>query len=1339
MLSRGTTEIVIFPLSMDARPKNLYQFSKANQRVIFQTLPRGGFTDRQARQLGWDSSVELGNFLIKLNNKDPEAVWLARALDGDESETINQIAAKVDAGQLVPVPRLTHTSLKRISTVSRARTLRDHLRLVSEHHLPYGDATWQGTVRFTLRAIGKSGHVKELPYELPVQVGAASHAEEMQATAEEKLDELQHASDFDKVEISHDSLYFEGLDPSSRRPVPLREIKMREVFVLGINGLVDNETWDSHQGVCTYDALKSLYGKVKGLIKFFRTPEPYFDAIKRLHKERDLHDVNYDPRLHGVCAVDICSFCRELGIPCIALDANGSRVISWVPRREDRREKAPTLVYRIQGNHMHIDAKAAKSISHSLAANSHLAPQKPKVKSVDIDKLYTLLGPAQTGLDHLRAHIAAKQAVPKDVYLHHGNVVGWKADNLQYLWDHNGDLERAKQMVQNMGREWRGETMTSVLMELINEVFGGRGLPKCQPIPAVRDLLVGADVKNKAPYGLTRAGMEVDVAALFARKRATAWDIESCHATMLRSPPEGYCLPGPHDDIIYISEDEQATFTPPGPGMYMCRVYEPDHALFRQGLELCFRPVVCKARKLGLRFDVVLYVPCSITLPRDVFVPLLDCIVKASGGQKDIYKKAINCVSGLLGKTRSERYTTYIDRDLDAVYDHYFDKMSQGHQMLPSVTLGDRTILHAPTVDPRAVPEPPQPLCQDYWLYRSKVVKELVEVSVPIYLQVLDNQRLAVLEMEQIQGGVPLLRKTDCSVLLGGRPPASRSTVDWAWRDKGAPVSATWGRYRPATCPTVTTAIRPSKVADPRQRPTWVHHDTITDSNQVDDVLQLLDNHKGLLLEGVMGGGKSWLTMRVVNHYLNQGKEALVMSFSNMAADNIGGKTIHRGLGIARSDDPQGGTQETFYSHKWLEQLGKNSLIVCDEIGLNPAHIWSMFSALVQFHPDIHILLVGDRHQCSYVEPGASSKHKRKFPHYFDHPTVQHIARGQYVCLTVRHRSKCSNLDAVLDHLKAGGDLMNCGHPLPIATSFTKLNLAFTNTACKRVNAAVNAMEFRRIRGTDMGRVHLPATDHGQEMTLFKGALVQAKKTKRLDFNNTKLDDGKNCINNNELFEVVRINNGSQVIMQSTRRRHSPGSMSVQEYTHRITVPKAVLQQWFELGYCITIHSAQGRTFTEPFTVWEVGHPYIDLRVLYTAVGRAQRLDQIHLPPVDARHLDRFDQCLMEKDLKFLSNKLSHYRCQDRRNGFHHQDEENPKPADLYRDLHASGFCCEHCCVGMVLKTNVGADKQPRQWTLQRLNKPRPTGHVIGNLAMYCYECNVAKPEITGNAPVDAE
>ena len=1028
----------------DPRPRKLYQFTKANQREIFHVLPRGGFTDRQARMLGWDNSVELGNFLIKLNNRDPEAIWLARALEGDERETINQITAKVDAGERVPIPQLTHTSLKRVNTVNRARTLRDHLRLVSEHHLPYGNATWKGTLKFTIRAKSKSGYVKDMPQEVQQEVGFASHEEELRAKAEEVRDILQHDSDFDAVEILQDLMQFEGLDTTTRRRVPLRNIMMREAFVLSIDGLVNNSTWDSQKGMCTYDAMHNIYGGIKGLIKPLKSPEIYFNVINRIYNERHFRDdlspappgdeviPNYNSAVHGVCAEDLCTLCKDLGISFIAQDANGHNVLTWIPSREER-SKGPTLMFRIQANHMHIDAKHAKSVAHALAANSHLAPKKPKneVKAVDIEpEEYIVLGPEKTGINHLREHMTLTGKLPTDMRIHHGDVVGWTSDHKHCMWDHNGGLEAAKQVLQNRGRPWKGETVTAILAELITEVFGGCGLPKCQPTPAVRALMTAPDIKNKAPYGLTRAGLNNRFDG------STGYDIDSCHADLLGHPPECWCFPGPHDLITPVPQEEQATFMPPGPGMYLCHVHEQDHALLRQGIELCFKPVVSKARSLGLRFDILLYVPCSITLPTDTFVPLLERIVEVCNGQKNLYKKLIVTLSGILGKTTAERYFNYIERDMDAVHNHFLEKVAKGHEVLPAFSLADRTTYHAPDVDPLGVPVAPQPLCNDYWLYRSKVTTELVEVSVPIYLQVLDAQRLAVFEMEQRQGGTPLLRKTDCTIFAGGHMPANPPRP--RCMHPNAQVRAAiqkWGKYRPASCPKVTSAIKPSTVAMPMSPSGWVHHEQIIDSNQVDEVMDLLATHRGLLLEGVMGGCKSWLTMKVVNRYINDGKKVLVMSLSNMAADNIGGKTIHRGLGLARQEDDT----NTFYSHSWLESLGQYDLLVNDEVGLNPSHIWSKLAAVVQFHPHMHGLLVGDRHQCSYVEPGVSQQHTRRFSHYFDHHTVQFIAREQYVCLTVRHRSKCPRLDAALDHIKAGGDLPA---DMPVAKRFTKLNLS---------------------------------------------------------------------------------------------------------------------------------------------------------------------------------------------------------------------------------------------------------------------------------------------------------
>ena len=64
-----------------------------------------------------------------------------------------------------------------------------------------------------------------------------------------------------------------------------------------------------------------------------------------------------------------------------------------------------------------------------------------------------------------------------------------------------------------------------------------------------------------------------------------------------------------------------------------------------------------------------------------------------------------------------------------------------------------------------------------------------------------------------------------------------------------------------------------------------------------------------------------------------------------------------------------------------------------------------------------------------------------------------------------------------------------------------------------------------------------------------------------------------------------------------------------------MTVPIPVFIQAFVPGYAMTIHSSQGLTITEPYTIWiEKYHAFSEddvWRLTYTALSRATKKEQI--------------------------------------------------------------------------------------------------------------------------------
>ena len=60
-----------------------------------------------------------------------------------------------------------------------------------------------------------------------------------------------------------------------------------------------------------------------------------------------------------------------------------------------------------------------------------------------------------------------------------------------------------------------------------------------------------------------------------------------------------------------------------------------------------------------------------------------------------------------------------------------------------------------------------------------------------------------------------------------------------------------------------------------------------------------------------------------------------------------------------------------------------------------------------------------------------------------------------------------------------------------------------------------------------------------------------------------------------------------------------------------IEIPICQFQNLFRVGFCITIHSAQGSTFNSDYCIYD--YDLLDNRLLYVALSRATAKNLIHV------------------------------------------------------------------------------------------------------------------------------
>jgi hypothetical protein len=106
------------------------------------------------------------------------------------------------------------------------------------------------------------------------------------------------------------------------------------------------------------------------------------------------------------------------------------------------------------------------------------------------------------------------------------------------------------------------------------------------------------------------------------------------------------------------------------------------------------------------------------------------------------------------------------------------------------------------------------------------------------------------------------------------------------------------------------------------------------------------------------------------------------------------------------------------------------------------------------------------------------------------------------------------------------------------------------------------------------------------------------------------------------------------------------------------------------------VHSCQGDTIKEPFTIWEWDRMGRQLR--YTAVRRAEMMHQAHVPPTGQYDHTMRDETY-QQELPTIEHKISDYRRQDLRRNQAHSPEEYPDPKQVLQSLHDSKYCCARC------------------------------------------------------------
>lgn len=606
----------------------------------------------------------------------------------------------------------------------------------------------------------------------------------------------------------------------------LEEVRMRDTNAGLLDGY-DKQNWDTNTGKCVFDYIINCFQDIKG-----------FKSVCNYNSLNKIFNDNTDEDLlsKGVNTIEISRFCKRYNIPMYAIDDCERTFYQYQPPKPNK--KCPALIYRISNQHFYpiTNTLKKKSITKitSLLKNtdSEMILRQSIEKSNEEDVCKN-----GTAVENLMKHLAEtlnNKIVPQKFGMVRKQLVSYECDNVKYV--ENPDMEKVKQLCENMDIPFSGQGSGSIILECIKRT-GIEKLPKSTHNPYVFKTLIDAK-KDRVHYGFVDGIHHVNMS------NYVAWDINSCYTACMYNPSYEWLRLDFNDDW----EDYDGVLKN---GLYY--VITDDTTLFKKS-NYYSTVIIQKAIQENINFTITKQLIPSHYESVDLFKKIIDKVVEYSKGDKKLYKLPINMLSGLLGQSEKVSTVCKINSDIEQIMIWLKEYYSLGKGIF---------INKIPNTD--------------YFLYGYHKDIYLNETNIPMYIQVLDQSNVRLYDMIKTMGGRLIARKTDLAVVDGIKKTD--------FKEEG------WGTYKSEKVPHITK-VEDVKHLDFHNKRHWKDYD-INDSDDWEKVMKVLTEKGGLLLQANAGNGKTYCAKQIANKLGNKVK---ILAPTNKASLNIGGSTIHKFL-----------------------------------------------------------------------------------------------------------------------------------------------------------------------------------------------------------------------------------------------------------------------------------------------------------------------------------------------------------------------------------------------------------------------------------------------------------
>jgi len=365
----------------------------------------------------------------------------------------------------------------------------------------------------------------------------------------------------------------------------------------------------------------------------------------------------------------------------------------------------------------------------------------------------------------------------------------------------------------------------------------------------------------------------------------------------------------------------------------------------------------------------------------------------------------------------------------------------------------------------------------------------------------------------------------------------------------------------------------------------WADMSHINDSSQIDDCFKVLLDYKAFCNVSRAGTGKSYNIMRIEEKFKERFPDATIIkiAFTNKAAINIGGTTIHKFLKLDSS------LKITSSAIKVLKH--KTVLIMVDEMSMISKDLWRLLVEVKRHLPKSYWILCGDYRQVPPVEKVT------KWLDYFNCSAVKYLANYTRIEFKVRQRYD--------EHLWDAAEIVWNDGIIPDTVKRVKEDIDFlkgkriivyTNATRKRLNKLLNDLHS----ADEEDVVELPydgEAEINQDAKLYVGCPVMA-------IMNKKGEEDMDLVNNEDF--TIQYADYGEINVMSMRPSENGG---VEEHTFQFATED--FHKYFVLNYAATVHKSQGQTIDNDIVIYETEK--MDKNLLYTAITRAKKLSQVNV------------------------------------------------------------------------------------------------------------------------------